>query len=388
MGKHSRMELAVIHATMNKLVVIIVLCLTWARVGQGQSGPQALKQYQTFLRSFKTVSYDVQRIDTFPDGSVWDHKGHAILIRDQASKLLNAKFSAFRPDLETAYVFNGNVGFKIDHKAKSFKLDADPYLPSILGGPAGQMIIREFIAPDTGYYSVTSQKISNAVSIILSYPDQPKLDQRDRRVIITLDRKTNRPTSIRNVVRKGEDFWTSTYLVSNVRFDSPKDAEELNDVTFLAKYTALKAPVKPVENVGLAGQSALDFQLTDLDKNPIRLSDLKGKLVLLDFWTTSCTPCITSMPKLQALQDKHRDKGLVVVGIIMDAQAATRAQGILKRQGASYRNLLGDALVEKLYNVDAYPRYVVISPDFKVVYDDTGYSTRLEELISQQLQAK
>ena len=62
---------------------------------------------------------------------------------------------------------------------------------------------------------------------------------------------------------------------------------------------------------------AADFRLRTLDGKPVQLSDFRGKVVLMNFWTTWCTACVGEMPALVALQKKHGDK-LVIIGVSLD----------------------------------------------------------------------
>jgi peroxiredoxin len=64
--------------------------------------------------------------------------------------------------------------------------------------------------------------------------------------------------------------------------------------------------------------NAPDFTLKDLSDNSVSLHQYRGKVVLLDFWATWCLPCRHSIPELVQIQDKYRDKGLVVIGISVD----------------------------------------------------------------------
>src|SRR5438445_9426530 len=65
----------------------------------------------------------------------------------------------------------------------------------------------------------------------------------------------------------------------------------------------------------LVGSPAPEIALKDLQGQEVRLSDLRGKVVLLNFWATWCKPCKEEMPAMQAAYDKLRDEGLVVLAV-------------------------------------------------------------------------
>ncbi len=67
--------------------------------------------------------------------------------------------------------------------------------------------------------------------------------------------------------------------------------------------------------VPAVGTTAEDFRLADLDGKQQRLSQYRGKVVLVNFWATWCKPCTTEMPAMQAIYDRLRDKGFVVLAV-------------------------------------------------------------------------
>jgi len=69
------------------------------------------------------------------------------------------------------------------------------------------------------------------------------------------------------------------------------------------------------ERVPMTGMPAADFTLVDLNGRSQSLSDYRGKIVLLNFWATWCKPCTTEMPAMQAMYDRMRDKGFVVLAV-------------------------------------------------------------------------
>lgn len=65
------------------------------------------------------------------------------------------------------------------------------------------------------------------------------------------------------------------------------------------------------------GQLAPDFELVDLQGNPVKLSDFKGKRVLLNFWATWCPPCRVEMPHMQKFYDDYQSEDVVILGVNM-----------------------------------------------------------------------
>jgi cytochrome c biogenesis protein CcmG, thiol:disulfide interchange protein DsbE len=83
------------------------------------------------------------------------------------------------------------------------------------------------------------------------------------------------------------------------------------------------------------GQPAPDFALADLDGKPLRLSDLRGRPVIINFWASWCGPCVEEFPLLQAAASRHRADGLAMVGIVYrDNSEAARA--FIARLGATW----------------------------------------------------
>jgi thiol-disulfide isomerase/thioredoxin len=88
----------------------------------------------------------------------------------------------------------------------------------------------------------------------------------------------------------------------------------------------------PPEVEGVTAAAPPEIKVSEwIDQQPVRLADLKGKVVLLDFWATWCGPCRYTIPKINALHRKYKDRGLVVIGLTefegeADGRAMTRAE--------------------------------------------------------------
>jgi thiol-disulfide isomerase/thioredoxin len=125
--------------------------------------------------------------------------------------------------------------------------------------------------------------------------------------------------------------------------------------------------------VGMQDQPAPDFVLRDLDNREVRLSELRGKVVLLDFWATWCEPCRAAFPMIELLHRSYKEKGLVVLGI--DNEPPQKAREFLKQYGYLTPSLVdanSDAAMK--YRVGSIPTTVLIDREGKVAFYEAGFS--------------
>lgn len=143
--------------------------------------------------------------------------------------------------------------------------------------------------------------------------------------------------------------------------------------------------------VAPAGGSAPDFELATLSGGRERLSDHRGKdVVLIDFWATFCEPCLLAMPELDALYQRERARGFVVFGISIDeAASAGRVRGEASKLGITFPILLDqDTRVVALYNPRATAPYsVLVGRDGTVLRRQEGYTTGERENLEHAVDA-
>jgi thiol-disulfide isomerase/thioredoxin len=115
-----------------------------------------------------------------------------------------------------------------------------------------------------------------------------------------------------------------------------------------------------------AALQKVDFTLKDLHGKKVTLSDLKGKIVLVNFWATWCPPCRKEMPDLDAIYKKYADQGLVILSI--SDESMLKVGPFIESAGYKPEVLLDpDGTVHKLYNIDGIPKSFVYDRDGKMV---------------------
>ena len=149
-------------------------------------------------------------------------------------------------------------------------------------------------------------------------------------------------------------------------------------VTFMIglMFWADRATRKPSQNVNAAALSAEEkpapvLKLKDLDGKDISLSDLKGKVVFINFWATWCGPCQDEIPTLIDLQNQYASKGFTVVGIAMDEEGKSVVAPFVTKElydvkgqklHINYPILLGtDEASDKFGGILGYPTSFLIS---------------------------
>ncbi len=111
---------------------------------------------------------------------------------------------------------------------------------------------------------------------------------------------------------------------------------------------------------------APDFSLPELTGGQFKLSDFRGKVVLLDFWATWCDPCREEIPHLVELQNKYRNQGLQIVGVSMD-DSPEPVRDYSQRLKMNYPVVMGNSTIGELYGgVLGLPIAFVIGRDGRI----------------------
>jgi len=129
-------------------------------------------------------------------------------------------------------------------------------------------------------------------------------------------------------------------------------------------------------------QLAPDFTLRSSTKQNIRLAELRGQVVMLNFWATWCNPCRVEIPHLQKLYSQYKNIGFTVLGVNIDNNK-TKAAKMARDLGAKFPILFDNTqTVSKLYSIKAMPFTLLIDRDGKIRKIFYGYKPGYEKKYS------
>ena len=112
---------------------------------------------------------------------------------------------------------------------------------------------------------------------------------------------------------------------------------------------------------------APDFELKDLDGNLVRLSDHKGKVVIIDFWATWCGPCRRGIPEFIELQEEYGEDQLVILGVSVDQGDLSVVPAFAENYGINYPVLYANMDIQRKYGpIRSIPTAFIVDPEGKV----------------------
>jgi len=166
----------------------------------------------------------------------------------------------------------------------------------------------------------------------------------------------------------------ATTLAAAIKEQQPSSQDPYLELASLVRYehvdafldsTLYSAAMAKLEADDQSRQQA-DFTLTDLDGKSWNLKDLKGKVVLLNFWATWCPPCRKEMPDLEMLYRRFGAQGLIIIGI--DDEETETVKPFIAQQGITYPVLLDPGRkVNTLFRIEGIPKTFVYDRDGKIV---------------------
>ena len=148
----------------------------------------------------------------------------------------------------------------------------------------------------------------------------------------------------------------------------------------------------PVESSSLhpaqKRNTAPDFALKDASGRELKLSDYRGKVVLLNFWATWCGPCRIEIPWFKDFQQTYKDKGFTVIGVAVDDEGWEVVKPYIAQKQFNYPVVLGTESMEQHYGgIDSLPTTFIIDKEGRIASTHIGlvskqdYEVDIQELL-------
>lgn len=184
---------------------------------------------------------------------------------------------------------------------------------------------------------------------------------------------------MQTVIDPGGEYQSiTTYTMKRLTYNGPVN-EDLFRVPASATKEVKEFPRWDASAIKkrLAGKPAPELVLQDIQGRTVKLSDLKGKTVLLDFWATWCGPCRADGPALDKLWNKYGDKSLMVIGISIDEARPVVEKFLAKHPHKYPIALTTENDMPRPYRIGVFPTYLVINREGDLVTateGDKGFS--------------
>ena len=133
---------------------------------------------------------------------------------------------------------------------------------------------------------------------------------------------------------------------------------------------------------------APDFTLFDVNGDRKKLSDFKGKVIVLDFWTTWCPSCMAKVPSFIELYNEYKDRGFEIIAVSLDLDEGDAAGSFVEKKNINYTVLLGTNEVSELYgDIISVPTTFIIDREGKIRKRFIGFRDKdvFEKLIKELL---
>ncbi|MDD5543769.1 MAG: TlpA disulfide reductase family protein [Acidobacteriia bacterium] len=144
-------------------------------------------------------------------------------------------------------------------------------------------------------------------------------------------------------------------------------------------------PTAESKQAATQGAPAPDFTAKNLDGKDVKLSDFRGKVVLVNFWAVWCGPCNVEVPELVDLYNMYRDKGFVVLGI-SDNSDLKDIKSFVTEKRMGYPIVIDPGEISDEYNVTGFPTSFLLDRNGNIVQEYPGYSPSLMKKVALQIQ--
>ena len=358
------------------------------------SAEEILQKVSDKLESLKTLKYSYRReLNYASEGYFNEFNANGFLDFTSPDKIIGLKYQ-FEGD-KSLFVFNGSEMFDLNKTDKTIRVQSNPaadYFLSAIPLYDSPITLKKalpkIIADKTIPKTIIEQNDSYLVEFIL---DKKTLDTLGNYFPITQDRKI----FYRLTINKSDYLPTEVFRGNNLNKDFTKTsftnlitnaAAPTENTWYFSTYLNEYKYRKPLADLLIKPETiAPDWKLPAFQTNSqISLSQFKNKVVMLEFWISFCGYCIAAVPKLNAIEEKFKNKDFKLIGInAHDSQAIIEI--FKKNNQPKFQILSNGKETAEIYGVTVFPTIVLINKSGKVIYSGKFDAEKLEEIIAKNL---
>jgi len=373
---------------MKNSIRLVLLCLCINSSSFGQEAELIISKVKAKQKSISTISYTINRTDTL--GTYIRHmKGTVVMERNNMDSVFGFKFWAKKADDPTEKMYDGHVGYALDSSSKTYEIATSPSgFRNLLNGGGGHMVVPDLLNLKTeGMNDVSLTEDKMTYLLMFKYPDLAQYNITNKFKAIRIDKKTMLPLTVREHQESLGRIQDLYYEISSASIDAKDTIYNFSEPAFLKTYRHVIPIRKPGPVFNFLGSSLPNFMLQTFVNGDqyVSTAGVKGSVVLLDFWEVWCGPCIESMPKIEELYRKYKEKGLLVYGVVNDSANVASTKTLVKSKGFSLPMLMGSEQVRKSLKITGVPLYILIDKSGKVSFISEGYSQEIEAAVIKSL---
>lgn len=384
---------------MKATLLFIFLCVFSALAsGQNQMFAEAvLKKSAEKLSSLKTVKYKYKRELNYSSEKYFaESSADSFLDFTASNNVLGARFQFSGKDHIS--IFNGSEQFDLTKKDKTISVNNKPTLDdlsssSYMGGSPITLkkLFPALIENKTIAKTLTETTLNGTKVYVIEF----SLEKQWFNKLGQLAPAELKNKHIYRITIRQDDFLPvemlqklndTDFMKSSMSDIEPNAAPPVETSWFYSSYLNEYAYAKPPENKLLkAGATAPEINLPLFTSDKLTsLNDYKGKLVLLDFWIFHCGYCQESVPKLNALQKKYKNKDFKLLTVnVHDSKDLIEI--FIKTKKAEFEILYKGEDTATKFGVSGFPTVFLIGKDGKVIYSGNYDAQKLDDLIAKNL---
>lgn len=378
---------------MKQILYLLLILINFQLFSQSKENEQFINETVLKYKSYNSISYDVEYMIKFFDSDEPNFVNSNVwIIKDPLDTIFKSKFIYNRRDsiINNFKYYNSpylNVISLNEEKIVRFDASKGHTWP-ITGSIDGAVLKIYFSDIERLQKKInnTKNKVKyldtvNFLKITILYPDDE--DFHDSEESVFIDKTTKIISKITYQVKYKDQIQKNSWLISNVEFDQLNDYEFENRIGKYFKIFKLE-DYKPLteEDYKLLDNGATAPKITgNIFPNYDKTIELNiDKIVILDFWYTSCMPCIKTIPHLNKLKEKFKDK-IEIIGvnpIENKEKHKEKIENFIKRTPMNYPIFLVESIPAE-YNIRAYPTLYILDKNRKVRYSKIGLSDNTYE---------